>query len=123
MTRGTSSPRICDSIVEGLTSAGMRVTVLGLCPTPALYFSLFILKPGAGVMITGSHNPSEFNGFKLCVGNETIYGEEIQKIRGIMEQEAGKADNSQTAAHQQRSPMTLPDSFRSSHPAGLQKIP
>jgi len=80
-----SSPRLCDDIVRGLTSSGLDVTVLGLCPTPALYFSLYHLNPGAGVMITGSHNPSEFNGFKLCVGKDTIYGEEIQKIRLIME--------------------------------------
>jgi phosphomannomutase/phosphoglucomutase len=80
-----SSPRLCDDIVRGLTMAGVDVTILGLCPTPALYFSLYHLKPGAGVMITGSHNPSEFNGFKLCVGKDTIYGEEIQKLRRIME--------------------------------------
>ncbi len=80
-----SSPRLCDDIVRGLTSAGMNVTIIGLCPTPVLYFSLFHLNPGAGVMITGSHNPAEFNGFKLCVGKDTIYGEEIQKIRRIME--------------------------------------
>ncbi len=80
-----SSQRLCDAIVRGLTSEEMNVTVLGLCPTPALYFSLFHLEPGAGVMITGSHNPAEFNGFKLCIGKDTIYGEEIQKIRRIME--------------------------------------
>ncbi len=80
-----SSPRLCDDIVRGLTLAGVDVTILGLCPTPALYFSLYHLNQGAGVMITGSHNPSEFNGFKLCVGKDTIYGEEIQKLRQIME--------------------------------------
>jgi len=80
-----SSPRLCDDIVRGLTSAGLDVTILDLCPTPALYFSLYHLDPGAGVMITGSHNPAEFNGFKLCVGKETIYGEEIQKLKRIME--------------------------------------
>jgi phosphomannomutase/phosphoglucomutase len=80
-----SSPRLCDDIVRGLTRSGVDVMVIGLCPTPALYFSLYHLNQGAGVMITGSHNPSEFNGFKLCVGKETIYGEEIQKIRQIME--------------------------------------
>ena len=82
-----SSPRLCDAIVKGLSSSGMDVTIIGLCPTPALYFSLFHLQAGAGVMITGSHNPSEFNGFKLCVGNDTIYGEEIQKLKRIMEDE------------------------------------
>ncbi len=80
----TSSPRLCDNLVEGLTSEGLCVTILGLCPTPVLYFSLFHLNPGAGVMITGSHNPAEFNGFKLCVGKDTIYGDEIQKLKQIM---------------------------------------
>jgi phosphomannomutase/phosphoglucomutase len=85
-----SSSRLCDDIVRGLASAGMDVTVIGLCATPVLYFSLYHLKPGAGVMITGSHNPAEFNGFKLCVGKETIYGEEIQKLRRIMEETENK---------------------------------
>ena len=80
-----SSPRLCEDVVRGLVSGGMNVTIIGLCPTPVLYFSLFHLNPGAGVMITGSHNPAEFNGFKLCVGKDTIYGEEIQKLRTIME--------------------------------------
>jgi phosphomannomutase / phosphoglucomutase len=84
-----SSPRLCDDIVRGLTAAGMNVTILGLCPTPALYYSLYHLNPGAGIMITGSHNPAEFNGFKLCVGKDTIYGEEIQKIRRMMTAESG----------------------------------
>jgi len=86
-----SSPRLCDDIVRGLATSGMDITVLGLCPTPALYFSLYHLNQGAGVMITGSHNPSEFNGFKLCVGRETIYGEEIQKLKKILLGEDGGA--------------------------------
>ncbi len=88
-----SSPRLCENIVQGLTLGGMDVTIIGLCPTPALYFSLYHLKPGAGVMITGSHNPSEYNGFKLCVGKETIYGEEIHKLKEIMME--GSAGNNQ----------------------------
>lgn len=81
-----SSPRIRDSFISGLTSHGLNVIDIGLCPTPALYFSLFHLKPDAGVMITASHNPPEFNGFKMCVGTGTIYGAEIQKIRRIAEE-------------------------------------
>jgi phosphomannomutase/phosphoglucomutase len=80
-----SSLRLCDDIARGLAESGINVTILGLCPTPALYFSLYHLNPGAGVMITGSHNPAEFNGFKLCIDKDTIYGEEIQKLRRIME--------------------------------------
>ena len=81
-----SSSRLCNDIVRGLAESGINVTILGLCPTPALYYSLYHLNPGAGVMITGSHNPAEFNGFKLCVGKDTIYGEEIQKLRRIIEE-------------------------------------
>jgi phosphomannomutase / phosphoglucomutase len=88
-----SSPRLRDALGRGLTASGLNVVDLGLCPTPALYFSLYHLKPGAGIMITGSHNPSEFNGFKLCVGKETIYGEEIQKVGRIMASLAGSKDS------------------------------
>jgi phosphomannomutase/phosphoglucomutase len=87
-----SSPRLRDALGRGLTESGLTVIDLGLCPTPALYFSLHHLKPGAGIMITGSHNPSEFNGFKLCVGTETIYGEEIQKVGRIMASLAGSKE-------------------------------
>ena len=79
-----SSPRLRDALGRGLTASGFDVIDIGLCPTPALYFSLYHLKPGAGIMITGSHNPAEFNGFKLCVGKDTIYGAEIQKLSEIM---------------------------------------
>jgi phosphomannomutase/phosphoglucomutase len=89
---------LCDDIVRGLTAAGINVTILGLCPTPALYFSLYHLNPGAGVMITGSHNPAEFNGFKLCVGKDTIYGEEIQKIGRIMVEAEKNAHSSSLIA-------------------------
>jgi phosphomannomutase/phosphoglucomutase len=94
-----SSPRLCEAVSKGLTAEGMNVTVVGLCPTPALYFSLFHLKPGAGVMITGSHNPAEFNGFKLCVGRETIYGTEIKEVGKIMTSLSHSAgQNAETAA-------------------------
>ncbi|HAK60360.1 MAG TPA: phosphomannomutase [Nitrospiraceae bacterium] len=89
-----SSPRLRDSLCRGLTEAEITVTDIGLCPTPALYFSLFQMNPGAGIMITGSHNPPEFNGFKLCVAKDTIYGEEIQKIKKIAEEIAKTARSS-----------------------------
>ena len=79
-----SSPRLRDAVSRGLTAEGISVIDLGLCPTPALYFSLHHLKADAGIMITGSHNPADFNGFKLCVGKDTIYGDEIQILRRLM---------------------------------------
>jgi len=75
-----SSPRLKDALAAGLAQAGLSVIDLGICPTPVLYFSLFHLKPRGGVMITGSHNPPEYNGFKVCSGKDTLYGKEIQKI-------------------------------------------
>ncbi|MBI3814083.1 MAG: phosphomannomutase/phosphoglucomutase [Nitrospinae bacterium] len=80
-----SSKDFRDAIVEGILSTGIDVTDCGLIPTPLLYFSLFHLPVDGAVQITGSHNPPEFNGFKLCVGKTTIHGKEIQHIREIIE--------------------------------------
>lgn len=80
-----SSDRFFARLTEGLLSTGCDVIDVGVVPTPLLYFSLFQLPVQGGVMITGSHNPSDYNGFKLCVGKETIYGQEIQKIRQMIE--------------------------------------
>jgi len=74
-----------NAITKGITSTGIDVIDIGLCATPILYFSIRYLKTDGGVMVTGSHNPPEFNGFKICVGPDTIYGEEIQNLRKIME--------------------------------------
>jgi phosphomannomutase / phosphoglucomutase len=59
---------------------------LGVCPTPSLYFSLFHLNTDGGIEVTASHNPSDYNGFKLCLGKDTLYGEQIQEIRVRIEQ-------------------------------------
>ena len=82
--REHSTP-IRDRLASGILSTGVNVVDLGVCPTPLLYYSLFHLKVDGGVMITGSHNPPEFNGLKLCVGRESIFGETIQTIRRIVE--------------------------------------
>jgi len=81
-----SSDPFFDVLLEGLLASGMAVTDVGVCPTPLLYFSIVHLEHEGGVMITGSHNPPEFNGFKVCVGKDAIYGEEIQRVREIIEQ-------------------------------------
>ena len=80
-----SSKDFRDAIVDGILSTGIDVTDCGLIPTPLLYFSLFHLPVDGGVQITGSHNPPEFNGFKLSVGKTTIHGKEIQHVREIIE--------------------------------------
>lgn len=80
-----SSDRLHDALLQGLLAAGCQVTDLGIVPTPLLYYSVFHLKADGGVMITGSHNPADYNGFKIMHGKSTIHGEEIQKIRELVE--------------------------------------
>ncbi len=79
-----SSPSFRDAMVAGLLSTGLEVVDVGICPTPLLYFAIHHLRTDGGVMITGSHNPPEFNGFKLCIGPGSIYGETIQELRRLI---------------------------------------
>jgi len=80
-----SSPELRLGVMEGMMDVGMDVKDVGMVPTPLLYFSLHHLAVDGGIQITGSHNPPEYNGFKICLGKTTIYGEEIQKLRRISE--------------------------------------
>lgn len=80
-----SSPELRLGVMEGMMDAGMDVKDVGMVPTPLLYFSLHHLNVDGGIQVTGSHNPPEYNGFKICLGKTTIYGEEIQKLRRIGE--------------------------------------
>ncbi|MEO0131535.1 MAG: phosphomannomutase/phosphoglucomutase [candidate division WOR-3 bacterium] len=90
-----SSERIRNILVDALLSTGCDVTDLGLVPTPIFYFSAFAYDKNAGVMITGSHNPKEFNGFKLSLNKSTIYGGEIQKLRQIIEKRSFRTGKGQ----------------------------
>ncbi len=80
-----SSKAFSEALIKGLTSTGCDVVDIGLCPTPVYYFSIFYLDKDGGMMVTGSHNPPEFNGFKVSVGKSTIFGEEIQNLRLLIE--------------------------------------
>ena len=80
-----SSTRLRNALIQGLTATGCQVTDLGVVPTPLLYYSVFHLKADGAVMITGSHNPAEYNGFKVVSGASTIHGEEIQYLREMIE--------------------------------------
>ena len=82
-----SSPDLADALQVGLRETGTHVLDVGMVPTPLLYFSLFHRELNGGVQITGSHNPPDQNGLKICLGRTTIYGEEIQKVREIAESE------------------------------------
>lgn len=79
-----SSPAIIKSLSEGLRASGYNVKRLGLVTTPMTYFTTFFYKEIDGaIMVTGSHNPPDYNGFKLSVGSQTIFGDDIQKIKEI----------------------------------------
>ena len=80
--------RLSKVLIQGLLSTGIDVINLGAVPTGVQYFSLYKLEVQGGVMITGSHNPPEFNGFKISLGTGPVYGEEIQNIRKIIEDNA-----------------------------------
>ncbi len=94
-----SCAAIVKALASGMTSSGANVIHIGLVTTPVCYFSTFEI-PGVhgAVQVTGSHNPPEYNGFKVSSGRTTIFGEEIQKLRKIMEKEkylsgSGKESN------------------------------
>ena len=80
-----TSPDMHDRLLAGLTAGGLDIVDIGVCATPLLYFSLFRRDVQGGIMITGSHNAAEYNGFKMCVGKEALYGDGIQQLRKIIE--------------------------------------
>jgi len=75
-----SGDELRDALVRGLTESGLDVIDIGQVPTPLLYWSLNHLAVVGGIQVTGSHNPPEYNGFKLSLGTASIHGEEIQEI-------------------------------------------
>lgn len=78
-----SSPEFCGLLTEGFTASGCDVVLIGMVPTPVLYHTVFTHDVDGGVMITGSHNPPDHNGFKICLGKSTLFGSQIQEIREI----------------------------------------
>jgi len=77
----THSPEIKKSLCKAMQDSGLDVTFIGVCPSPVLYFSVYTQDLDAGLMITASHNPKEYNGIKICLGEKTVWGEEVQKIK------------------------------------------
>ena len=78
-----SSPRFRDLLVRGFNETGCDVVLIGRVPTPVLYHTVYTKNVDGGVMITGSHNPPDHNGFKICLGKSTLYGAQIQEIKEI----------------------------------------
>lgn len=76
-----SGPMLQQALTEGLQLAGRTVVNIGMVPTPLLYFATHHLQTGSGVMITGSHNPSNYNGLKMMIGGETLSGDKVQALK------------------------------------------
>ncbi|MBT5074007.1 MAG: phosphomannomutase/phosphoglucomutase [Kordiimonadaceae bacterium] len=92
-----SSPMMEQAILQGLLSTGLDVVRVGLGPSPMLYYSVFELDTDGGIMITGSHNPANYNGFKMMIGKGGCYGEQIQEIgrlsaQGDLEEGSGSSE-------------------------------
>ena len=78
-----SSPGFFELISNGFNSCGIDAVLIGMVPTPVLYHTVFTKPVDGGVMITGSHNPPDHNGFKICLGKQTLFGSQIQEIKQI----------------------------------------
>jgi phosphomannomutase / phosphoglucomutase len=89
-----SGPRIVGDLVTGLRRSGASVVDVGVGPTPMLYFAVHSLDADGGVMVTGSHNPGDENGFKIMRGKASFFGEDIQALRRMIEQRNFGSDGS-----------------------------
>ena len=79
-----SSPTLSTALQEGLMAGGINTLDLGMVPTPLVYFAAHTQQTGSGVAITGSHNPPQYNGFKMMVGGITLHGPLVQELKQIM---------------------------------------
>jgi phosphomannomutase len=80
-----SGPALCEALIRGLVASGVDVIDIGKVTTPMLYFATSTLC-GSGIQVTGSHNPKDYNGFKMVMAGRAIYGDEIQQLRRLMEE-------------------------------------
>ena len=83
-----SGDKLRDALVKGLTESGVDVLDVGVVPTPVLYWSLHHMPVIGGIQITGSHNPPEYNGFKLCFGTESLHGHDLQHLLELIRAKA-----------------------------------
>jgi phosphomannomutase len=84
-----SGPALADALIRGLVATGIEVIDVGAVTTPMLYFAAHTLA-SSGIQVTGSHNPKDYNGFKMVLAGRAIYGDEIQGLRRVMEADSAK---------------------------------
>ena len=80
-----SGPELVGALSQGIASTGVDVVNIGMVPTPVLYFATFHLGTHSGVMVTGSHNPPDYNGFKMVLGGDVLSGADIQALKHRIE--------------------------------------
>ncbi len=116
----TSSPSLAESLAKGILTTGCHVLDIGMVPTPILYFVAQHTEGRSGVMITGSHNPVDYNGLKMVINGETLAEDRIQQLRQCIEKQsyatgqAGSIEQNQSAAHEYIG--TIADSIRVNKP-------
>ncbi|MDQ2762307.1 MAG: phosphomannomutase, partial [Pseudomonadota bacterium] len=80
-----TSPELEQALVEGLCASGMQALRIGLGPTPMLYYTAMTLETDGAIMVTGSHNPPDYNGFKMMLGRKPFFGQQILQIGSLAE--------------------------------------
>ena len=95
----TSAVEMRDAVLRGLLGSGLDVVDIGVCPTPLLYYALFTLPVGGGVMVTASHNPPEYNGFKLCLGKDSMHGAAIQALKADIDKGQFESGQGRVSEH------------------------
>ncbi|NWF38571.1 phosphomannomutase/phosphoglucomutase [Mariprofundus sp. NF] len=88
-----SGPLLQRALVRGLTDAGLDVLDIGIVPTPLAYYAVYTLDAAGSVQVTASHNPGDYNGFKMMIGKSSLYGDEIQEIKQLIQQDSPDAES------------------------------
>ncbi|MCL4361216.1 phosphomannomutase/phosphoglucomutase [Candidatus Dependentiae bacterium] len=96
------SKQILERLSNGFLDYGIDVIFIGVCPTPVLYFAQYYLNVDAAIMITASHNTKEYNGLKICLNKNCVWGKDIQKIKKIFKSERFKFLNKKSAIFEQK---------------------
>jgi len=85
-----SGPKLLQAVINGLRDAGVNVLDIGMVPTPLAYYAVFQLETAGCLVVTASHNPSNYNGFKMMIGRESLHGEDIQILKRRMQETSEK---------------------------------
>lgn len=117
-----SGPELLAALRDGLVAGGMRVIDIGAVPTPVLYYATVALRTGTGIVLTGSHNPPEYNGLKMMIAGETLAGDGIQRLRERIEQDRIAHGHGSACTHDDFIDTYLQRIFEDVHPAHSLRI-